>query len=94
MRGRALGQEATDDGSDSEEELAAFCPKVTASGRGKSSAGKNKAHCGDMQHLAVCQHSVAESDGRADEDTLLSDRSFPFCPTKECPELLVPAAVS
>lgn len=29
VRGRALGQEATDDGSDSEEELAAFCPKVT-----------------------------------------------------------------
>lgn len=28
MRARALGQEATDDGSDSEEELAAFCPKV------------------------------------------------------------------
>ncbi|RMC01489.1 hypothetical protein DUI87_21928 [Hirundo rustica rustica] len=28
LRGRALGQEATDDGSDSEEELAAFCPKL------------------------------------------------------------------
>lgn len=28
VHGRALGQEATDDGSDSEEELAAFCPKV------------------------------------------------------------------
>ncbi|NXD31663.1 RETR3 regulator, partial [Spelaeornis formosus] len=28
LRGRALGQEGTDDGSDSEEELAAFCPKL------------------------------------------------------------------
>ncbi|NWU84859.1 RETR3 regulator, partial [Onychorhynchus coronatus] len=28
LRARALGQEATDDGSDSEEELAAFCPKL------------------------------------------------------------------
>ncbi|KAJ7417332.1 Protein FAM134C [Pitangus sulphuratus] len=28
QRARALGQEATDDGSDSEEELAAFCPKL------------------------------------------------------------------
>ncbi|NXF13768.1 RETR3 regulator, partial [Smithornis capensis] len=28
LRGRALGQEAADDGSDSEEELAAFCPKL------------------------------------------------------------------
>ncbi|NXY25878.1 RETR3 regulator, partial [Atrichornis clamosus] len=28
LHGRALGQEVTDDGSDSEEELAAFCPKL------------------------------------------------------------------
>ncbi|XP_008922228.2 reticulophagy regulator 3 [Manacus vitellinus] len=28
LRAQALGQEATDDGSDSEEELAAFCPKL------------------------------------------------------------------
>uniref|UniRef100_A0A8D2QBX8 Reticulophagy regulator family member 3 n=1 Tax=Zonotrichia albicollis TaxID=44394 RepID=A0A8D2QBX8_ZONAL len=28
LHGRALGEEATDDGSDSEEELAAFCPKL------------------------------------------------------------------
>lgn len=47
-----------------------------------------------MQRLAVCQHSGAERDGRADEDTVLSDRSFLFCPTEECPELLVPAAVN
>lgn len=49
VRGRALGQEGTDDGSDSEEELAAFCPKVME----LLGEGKNKPHCGDMWHLAV-----------------------------------------